>query len=414
MSDIALYRKYRPSSFDMVIGQEPVTTTLSNQVKGGLTKQAYLFVGQRGTGKTTTARVLAKSLCCTGNVKPCNACQSCLMTDNGTNDDIRELDAASNNSVEDIRTIIDDCKYKPRNGNKRVYIIDEVHMLSTSAFNALLKVLEEPPEHVAFILATTEFSKIPETITSRCQVFIFKPIKNDNIENTLKDICFKEQLEYDDSAIAMITELAHGSMRDAITMLDQCSSFGNITEESVTDIFGLVNESVIQDITEKIFDGDIRKAIDIITVVREQGKELSVIADMLFHHFLEMYISSQDNSMIRYMQIFGELSTRLKRDKRQNMVAFETAIVKACVQEMDNAEQPKVQQAETTDLDKRLQVIEKILHLGVYSNPHYIPPDFMNLPETCEDIPEPNIDIDMSKFIVIQYGCTVPIPEIQL
>lgn len=412
MSDVALYRKYRPASFGLVKGQDAIMTTLANQVKNGLTKQAYIFVGQRGTGKTSTARILAKSMCCTGTSKPCGICQSCQMTDQGMNDDIRELDAASNNSVEDIRQITDECRYMPRNGNKRVYIIDEAHMLSQSAFNALLKVLEEPPAHVVFILATTEFSKIPETIASRCQTFVFKPIPSNIVESALTDICKAEHIQYDASAMLMISELSGGSMRDAISMLDQCHAFGNITETLVSDIFGTVNKQIIESITEKILDNDIGQAIDIVKRSYEQGKELSVIADLLFHHFLEMFISSNDKEMTRYMQIFAELSTRLKRDRRSGMIMFETSIVRACIPEVDGKQPvPVVQQTVPNDIEKRLNVLEKMLHIGKWSDPHYVPPDFMDIPGSGDD-EEPPINIDMSKFIVIKYGCVVPIPVI--
>lgn len=412
MSDIALYRKYRPDSFDVIKGQDVVTKTLGNQIINGLTKQAYLFVGQRGTGKTTTARVLAKSLCCTGEEKPCGKCHSCMITDTGMNDDIRELDAASNNSVDDIRMITDDCKYKPRNGNKRVYIIDEVHMLSTSAFNALLKILEEPPEHVVFILATTEFSKVPETIVSRCQIFTFKPIGKHIISDTLASICNKEKIEFTTEGLSLISEMSGGSMRDAISMLDQCSAYGIVSDESVSEVFGTVDETTIKHITEKIFDGDIASAIDEVYRAREQGKELAVLAEMMFHHFLEMFTDTEDKELIRYMNVFGELSTRLKKERHNGMIMFEIAIVKACTPEMDEQKPtPQASDKSIDDVDKRLQVIEKILHLGVYSNPHYLPPDFMNLPEPVEEKDE-DINIDMSKFVVIQYGCAVPIPVI--
>lgn len=243
----ALYRKYRPNTFDTVIGQPQVTEVLKNQVATGKFSHAYLFVGTRGTGKTTCARILAKAINCENpiNGNPCCKCPSCLGIDDGSILDIVEMDAASNSKVEDVRALRDEVIYTPARLKKRVYIIDEVHMLSNSAFNALLKILEEPPEHLVFILATTELRKVPATIISRCQRHSFKRIDTVTISGHLQNIAAKEGIALTEEASLLLANYADGGFRDALSLLDQCSSGGNIDARKVYDTLGLAGKENI-------------------------------------------------------------------------------------------------------------------------------------------------------------------------
>ena len=237
----ALYRKYRPKTFDDVVGQEHITETLKKQVETGRLSHAYLFIGTRGTGKTTCAKILAKAVNCEHpvNGNPCNQCAACRGIDDGSILDVVELDAASNNGVDNVRALRDEAVFSPANVRKRVYIIDEVHMLSTSAFNALLKILEEPPAHLMFILATTELHKVPATILSRCQRHSFKRIPVDTIAARLNYVAQQEHLNLQPDAAALLARMADGGMRDALTLLDQCSGSDVITTETVISAMGL-------------------------------------------------------------------------------------------------------------------------------------------------------------------------------
>ena len=218
----ALYRKYRPKNFDEVVGQEHIIQTLNNAIYQNKIAHAYLFCGPRGTGKTTTAKIFAKMLNCENENKPCEECENCKMASQSSHPDIIEIDAASNNGVEEVRNLIDKVKYAPLSGKYKIYIIDEVHMMSTSAFNALLKTIEEPPAHVIFIFATTEPNKVLSTIISRCQRFDFSKVSQKDIEKRLKIVCKKENIEIEEEAISLIAQLSDGGMRDSLSILDQC------------------------------------------------------------------------------------------------------------------------------------------------------------------------------------------------
>ena len=280
----ALYRKWRPRTFDDVVGQRHITETLKRQVQAGRLSHAYLFTGTRGTGKTTCAKILARAVNCQdlrdGN--PCNRCPACVGIENGSILDVLELDAASNNRVDDIRAILDEAVYTPASVKKRVYIVDEVHMLSTQAFNALLQILEEPPEHLMFILATTEIHKVPATIKSRCQQFSFKRIHADEIAARLRYVAGQEDLQLTDEGADLIARLADGGMRDALSLLDQCAGEGGtVDEERVQAVLGLAGNLETAALLEAVADGDGAQALEQLNRLYAGGKEMTALVGEL-------------------------------------------------------------------------------------------------------------------------------------
>lgn len=284
----ALYRRLRPQRFDDVIGQEHIIRTLKNQIEKDRINHAYLFCGTRGTGKTTTAKIFARAINCTGEgEKPCNECSVCKEALKGTNLNIIEIDAASNNSVDNIRDIVEEVKYPPTEGRYKVYIIDEVHMLTTSAFNALLKTLEEPPAHVVFILATTDPQKMPVTVLSRCQRFDFHRIGHKDMVKVLTEYMENEKADVDVSALEYIAEISDGAMRDALSVLDQCLSFyydRRITEKEVREITGATDRGVFFDITSAMNFNDSGKCMEIIDDIVIKGRDIQqFVQDMILH-----------------------------------------------------------------------------------------------------------------------------------
>ena len=279
MGYTALYRKFRPQTFSEMVGQEHITRTLKNQIIANRVGHAYLFNGVRGTGKTTSAKVLARAINCLNPKygEPCNECEICKSALSGSLTDIVEMDAASNNSVEDIRSIREEVNFLPTKAKYRVYIIDEVHMLSQGAFNALLKTLEEPPEHVKFILATTEPQKLPATILSRCQRFDFKRISNEDIVKRLEQVCLETDVKATKQALNIIAELSEGAMRDALSILERCTQDGEnqIDENKIKELVGIPKLEYIYGITQAIIEYNIDKAMEVITAILEEGKDIS-------------------------------------------------------------------------------------------------------------------------------------------
>ncbi len=279
----ALYRKYRPQTFDDVSGQDAVTQTLKAQVVSGKLSHAYLFTGSRGTGKTSCAKILAKAVNCLnpqgGN--PCNRCEACKAIDSGACMDVLEIDAASNNGVDNVRDLRDDAIYSPSQVKKRVYIIDEVHMLSVSAFNALLKIIEEPPEHLIFILATTELHKVPATILSRCQRFAFRRISQENIAARLQYVAYQEDIDLDDGAARILARMADGGMRDGLSLLDQCASAtkGSLNADRVYACLGLAGLQKCDEMMSRIADHDSAGALELFNTLYAQGKDISALLD---------------------------------------------------------------------------------------------------------------------------------------
>ena len=275
----ALYRKWRPKTFSDVVGQEHITETLRRQVAEGRLSHAYLFTGTRGTGKTTCAKILAKAVNCRHPVNgdPCNQCDACLGIDNGSMLDVLELDAASNNGVDHVRALRDEAIYSPANVRYRVYIVDEVHMLSTAAFNALLKILEEPPAHLIFILATTELHKVPATILSRCQRFAFKRIQPRDIARRLLYVASREGMALTEEAAGLLARLSDGALRDALSLLDQCAGSGEITAERVLDVLGLAGNLRTARLMELILARDAQGALLLLDELYQGGKDVSAL-----------------------------------------------------------------------------------------------------------------------------------------
>ena len=355
MEYTALYRKFRPTKFSEVVGQEHIVKTIKNEIINGRVGHAYLFNGGRGTGKTSCAKILARAVNCLNpqNGEPCNECEICKAAMDGSLTDIVEMDAASNNSVEDIRAIRDEVNFLPTLAKYRVYIIDEVHMLSIGAFNALLKTLEEPPAHVKFILATTEPQKLPATILSRCQRFDFKKISADNIEKRLDFVCEESKINITDGAKKLISVLAEGALRDALSILERCmQEEGQITEEVVKDLVGIPKTESVNKLTKSIIEKNTEDALNAINEVVNEGKDISnylwevikYVKDILVYKTnatLEIYSEKEiaeikeladKASKEQLIKIIFELSN-LQNDMKwssQKLIMFQVTIIKLC------------------------------------------------------------------------------------
>ena len=360
MSYTALYQKFRPDNFEDVKGQDHIVTTLTNQINANRIGHAYLFCGTRGTGNTTVAKILAKAVNCEHpvNGSPCNECEMCKAIQAGTSMNVIEIDAASNNGVDNIREIREEVTYRPTEGRYKVYIIDEVHMLSTGAFNALLKTLEEPPSYVIFILATTEAHKIPITILSRCQRYDFHRISIDTIAARLSELLKVEGVEAEEKAIRYVAKAGDGSMRDALSLLDQCIAFylgQTLTYDKVLDVLGAVDTEVFSRLLRKVLAGDVTSAIRILEELIVGGRELSqFVGDFTWYMRNLLLVKTSDNpeeaidvssenlkllkeesemtdsdTLMRYIRIFSDLSNQI-RFATQKRVLVEIALIKLC------------------------------------------------------------------------------------
>ena len=328
MGYTALYRKFRPITFSELVGQEHITRTLRNQIISDRVGHAYLFNGGRGTGKTSSAKILARAINCLHPIdgEPCNECEICKAAINGSLTDIVEMDAASNNSVEDIRSIREEVNFLPTKAKYRVYIIDEVHMLSPGAFNALLKTLEEPPEHVKFILATTEPQKLPATILSRCQRFDFKRISNDDIIKRLKIVCEESDIEITEGALNIISVLAEGAMRDALSILERCIQDGEnkIDEDKIKDLVGIPKITYVHNIINAIVEYDIDKALEAMETVINEGKDLDNFIWEMIKYVKDVLVYKSSKKADLYSEEEKEkinnLSEKVSKDKLVNII----------------------------------------------------------------------------------------------
>lgn len=316
----ALYRVYRPKTFKDVVGQEHIVKTLKNQIKNSNIGHAYLFSGTRGTGKTSTAKIFARAVNCLNSIdeEPCNECEICVDTLNDNIMDIVEIDAASNNSVDDIRELRESVKYTPSKAKYKVYIIDEVHMLSQGAFNALLKTLEEPPSHVIFILATTEPHKIPATILSRCQRFDFKRVSSKDIANRMGYICEKENIQAEEKALSLIARNSQGALRDALSILDQCMSFGSeiIEYNDVIELLGTVNIDELFELSEAIINENTKKTLQILNEFIIWGKDIRNLINDLIDHFRNLMVCKVSKDLDEIISLPEEIIERLKEQAK--------------------------------------------------------------------------------------------------
>lgn len=387
MSYTALYRKFRPDSFADVKGQDAIVRTLKNQIKAERIGHAYLFCGTRGTGKTTVAKILAKAVNCEHPIdgNPCNACETCRAIAAGTSMNVIEIDAASNNGVDNIREIREEVAYSPTSGKYKVYIIDEVHMLSIGAFNALLKTLEEPPSYVIFILATTEAHKIPVTILSRCQRYDFKRIERTTIVERLQELMDEEHVEAEEKALRYIAKKGDGSMRDALSLLDQCIAFylgEKLTYEHVLDVLGAVDTDEFSRLLREILDNDVTRVILHLEELVMQGRELTqFVTDFTWYMRNLLLLKSsdhmedvldvsaenlqqlqeeaamvRDDTLMRFIRVFSELQNQMKYASAKR-VLLEVALIKLCRPQMEN---------DQLSLLERVRSLEKRLAEGVY------------------------------------------------
>ena len=327
----ALYRKFRPDTFGGVIGQDHIVRTLKNEIVSDMVSHAYLFCGTRGTGKTSTAKIFAKAINCLNpkDGEPCGKCEMCVSMQEGRSVNVIEIDAASNNGVDNIRDIREEVKYPPAEGKYKVYIIDEVHMLSPGAFNALLKTLEEPPAHVIFILATTDPQKVPVTILSRCQRFDFKRISSGEITKTLKKYIKIEGAQAEDSALSAVGRLADGSMRDSLSILDQCLAFYHnevITEESVLEVCGATDDGVFFTVTDALISKNPQKALDVVDDIIYKGRDVAQFTSALMQHLRNLLVVLTVNEAESIIDLSQErikqLSIQAKKTSPEEVIYF--------------------------------------------------------------------------------------------
>lgn len=404
MSYTALYRKFRPTGFESVKGQDHIVTTLKNEIRTGRIGHAYLFCGTRGTGKTTVAKILAKAVNCENPVdgSPCNNCSMCQRINRQASMNVAEIDAASNNGVANIRDIIDEVQYSPAEGKYKVYIIDEVHMLSTGAFNALLKTLEEPPSYVIFILATTEAHKIPVTILSRCQRYDFKRISVDTITARMKELADSEGVEAEDRALMYIAKAADGSLRDALSLLDQCIAFylgQKLSYENVLDVLGAVDTSVYSEMFNNIINSDVTGCTRLIGSMLVSGRDLNqFITEFIWYlrNLLLIKYSGDVDEIIdasagqlanmkeeagkisadvlaRYIYILSELSGQIRYASQKRVLA-EIAFIKLCKPQMDTKQDLSLLVSRIEELERKIENISATgIHVDIPSQNYNVP-----------------------------------------
>ena len=410
----ALYRKYRPQTFDDVVGQMAVTQTIKTQLVKDQLSHAYLFTGSRGTGKTSCAKILAKAVNCLNpqDGNPCNCCEACRAIDSGSCMDVLEIDAASNNGVDNVRDLRDDAVYSPSQVKKRVYIIDEVHMLSISAFNALLKIIEEPPEHLLFILATTELHKVPATILSRCQRFSFRRISQEDIAARLQFVAYQEGIDLDDSAARVLARMADGGMRDAMSLLDQCASAttGELTAEKVYACLGIAGEQKAGELMAYIARHETKKALTLFNRLYAEGKDLAALLDELACLCRDLLVLKtapeaglamlsgvaddkeamtlsreiSDGELVRMMNLLQQTMASFTRSASRRMDA-ELCLLNMCQPELS---------LDAKALNARLTKLEEMIRTGDFI-PAAKAPQIAKAEDTVDDeLPPPHDDAD--------------------
>ncbi len=409
MSYQALYRKLRPQTFADVVGQEHITKTLINQLQAGRVSHAYLFCGTRGTGKTSTAKIFARAINCEVGEggEPCNECSLCSDSMSGKSMNVIEIDAASNNGVENIRDLREAVKYPPTEGKFKVYIIDEVHMLSTGAFNALLKTLEEPPAHVVFILATTDPQKIPPTIHSRCQRFDFKRISNSDMVLAMKGYMEAEKISVEDSALKYIAHISDGAMRDALSILDQCIAFyynETITVDKVIETVGSADNRTLFALTEQLFTHDTEGCMKTVLQLVQNGRDISQVASELVSLFRDMLVARsvpQGSAALDYSEDFIEaLSETAKKMGTDTLLHYINTFSQA-IADMRYSANPRLSfevtcirlcspfiegEADVSSFSSRLKLLEDMLQNGSLMPPAQQP---QNTEQKAEQKPKP-------------------------
>ncbi len=372
---LALYRKYRPKDFDEVVGQDHIVKTLINQIKFDKISHAYLFTGSRGTGKTSIAKIFARAINCTNlkNGSPCGECETCKSLE-GTNIDVLEIDAASNNGVDEIRELREKVKYPPVVGRYKVYIIDEVHMLSISAFNALLKTLEEPPKQTVFVLATTEVHKLPATILSRCIRFDFKLVPLDILTNHLNNILTKEGVKFEDTAVNVIARAGEGSVRDTLSIADRCVSFtgDNLTYQKVIDVLGVSERDILIKLTDIILKKDTGNALVLLDEVLSSGKRPLVFSNDLISYFRDLLLIFSLKEKAREIvvvkdDIFEQMKTQAVQENYAEILkAIE--VLSSVEQELRYSAQPRIvletaviKIINESSLERRVERLEEIV-----------------------------------------------------
>lgn len=429
MSYTALYREWRPKTFIEIIGQDHITRTLTNQINQGRVAHAYLFCGTRGTGKTTMAKVFAKAVNCMNSKdsEPCGKCDVCTGIDNENIMDVIEIDAASNNGVDNIREIRDDVKYLPSKCKYKVYIIDEVHMLSTAAFNALLKTLEEPPSHIIFILATTEFQKVPATIVSRCQRFDFKRIRMIDMVKRLKEVANDLKINIDDKALNLISRNADGALRDALSIFDQCISLAgnNVNYEDVSSILGITTDRYLFKIADTIAAGTGAKCLSLIDELIINGKDVYQFIKDLTMHFRNLLVTKMGDSALNILnvseEVFEEFRTQTKKFSTESVlrninilsaaevdakwasqprIILEVAALRMCKKELGN---------DVDSLLDRIAKLENILAGGMVNTP------LQNIKEQTEEKPAEKVStVKVNKPELEKRDEALPGPDISL
>ena len=441
MGYTALYREWRPKNFDDVVGQEHITTTLKNEILNDRIAHAYLFCGTRGTGKTSTAKVMAKALNCLNpqDGEPCNECEMCRKINEGLAIDVTELDAASNNGIEKIRDIIDDTKYPPQEAKYKVYIMDEVHMLSVGAVNAFLKTLEEPPKNVIFILATTDPQKLPITILSRCQRFDFKRINQKEICARLQKITDAQNVKYDLKSLELIARVCDGAMRDALSILDQAIAMGDneINYDDLVSILGLVTNEYLFDIANSIMDRNVEKSMIIIENMVYAGKDIQLFIKELIGHFRNLLMIKVTNNpeevldmsleniaivkeqgrkirveeIMRAIRILQEAETNAKASK-QSRLYLELAVIKMCKIEYDTSSEvmlARINRLESALKSGKIQVVSsgeqnsvnKVAHSNVQQTRNTVVQSRSAVSQATNNLRSEELDINVNSHLTI-------------